>query len=115
MVWLTIKQSKTDPFRKGVKLCLGWTDSVVYPAKALLPYLAIRGSSQDCLFTSEDQTPLTRAQFKTLLSSMLRLAGLDDSNYNTHSFRIGAATTTKAMGIADVHIQLLGWWRSSAY
>ena len=46
---------------------------------------------------------------------MLRLAGLDDSNYNTHSFRIGATTTAKAMGIADVHIQLLGRWRSSAY
>ena len=97
------------------KLCLGRTNSVVCPVKALLPYLAIRVSSQGCLFTSEDQTPLTRAQFKTLLSSMLRLAGLDDSNYNTQSFQIGAATTAKAISIADVHIQLLGWWRSSAY
>ena len=115
IVWITIKQSKTDPFRRGVKLCLGRTDSVVCPVKALLNYLAIRGSSPGCLFILKDQTPLTRDRFKTFLSSTLRTAGLDDSNYNTHSFRIGAATTAKVVGIADVHIQLLGRWRSSAY
>ena len=115
IVWLMIKQSKTDLFRKGVKLCLGRTDAVVCPVKALLTYLAIRGNSPGCLFLFKDQTPLTRTRFKTLLSATLRTAGLDDTSYNTHSFRIGAATTAKAVGIADVHIQLLGRWRSSAY
>ena len=91
------------------------TDSAVCPVKALLTYLAIRGSTPGCLFIFEDQTPLTRAQFKTLLSATLRTAGMDDTSYNTHSFRIGAATTAKAVGIADAHIQLLGRWRSSAY
>ena len=86
IVWLTIKQSKTDLFRKGVRLCLGRTNSVVYPVKAMVTYLAIRGSTPGCLFMSKDQTPLTRAQFKTLLSSTLRSAGLDDASYNTHSF-----------------------------
>ena len=115
IIWVTIKQSKTDPFRKGVRLCLGRTESVVCPIKALLPYLAIRGSAPGALFISERGAPLTRAQFKTLLSATLQKAGLDDSNYNTHSFRIGAATSAKAVGISDVHIQLLGRWRSSAY
>ena len=115
IVWLTIKQSKTDPFRKGVKLCLGQTNSVICLVKALLTYLAIRGCSPGCLFISKDQAPLTRAQFKTLLSATLRTTGLDDTCYNTRSFQIGAATTAKSVGIADVHIQLLGQWRSSAY
>ena len=115
IIWLTIKQSKTDPFRKGARLCLGRTASVVCPIKALLPYLAIRGSAPGSLFNSESGAPLTRAQFKTLLSMTLKRAGLDDSKYNTHSFRIGAATSAKAVGISDVHIQLLGRWKSSAY
>ena len=108
IIWLNIKQSKTDPFHKGAKLCLGRTESVVCPVKALLPYLAVRGSAPGPLFLLEDGVPLTRAHFKTLLSTTLKRAGLDDSKYNTHSFRIGAATSAKAVGIADVHIQMLG-------
>ena len=115
IIWLMIKQSKTDPFRKGARLCLGLTDSIVCPIKALLPYLALRGSKPGSLFLVEDKTPLTRVQFKSLLSATLKKAGLDDSQYNTHSFRIGAATAAKAAGISDAHIQLLGRWRSSAF
>ena len=115
IIWLTIKQSKTDPFRKGVRLCLGWTDTIICPVKAMLMYLAICGKSPGSLFISKNNTPLTRAQFKTLVSTTLRTAGLNDSEYNTHSFRIGAATTAKAVGIADAQIQLLGRWKSSAY
>jgi len=33
VVWLTIKQSKTDPFHKGAQLCLGLIGSVVCPVK----------------------------------------------------------------------------------
>jgi len=43
IVWLTIKQSKTNPFRKRARLCLGLTDSIVCPVKSLLPYLALKG------------------------------------------------------------------------
>ena len=112
IIWLTIKRSKTDPFRKGVRLCLGRKDSMICPVKAMLTHLAIRGKSPGSLFISKNITPLTRAQFKTLISKTLRTAGLNDSEYNTHSFRIGAATTTKAVGIVDAHIQLLGRWKS---
>ena len=115
IIWLTIKQSKIDPFRKRIKLCLGLTDSVVCPVKALLPYLAIRGSALGALFLSECNAPLTRAQFKTLLSTTLKKAGLDDSQYNTHSFRIGAAISAKAAGISDTYIQLLGRRKSTAF
>jgi len=49
-IWLTIKQSKTDPIRIGVKLCLARTHLVVCPVKAILPYLAIQGGSPGPLF-----------------------------------------------------------------
>ena len=42
IIWLTIKQSKTDPFHKEAKLCLGQTEPVVCPIKGLLSYLAIQ-------------------------------------------------------------------------
>ena len=115
LIWLRIKQSKTDPFRTGVNLCLGRTKSIVCPVKAVLPYLVARGSTPGPLFSFEDGRPLTRTQFRTLLSATLKLAGRDDSLYNTHSFRIGAATSAKMAGISDIHIQKLGRWRSSAY
>ena len=41
IIWLMIKQSNTDHFHKGAKLCLGRTESVVRPIKALHSYLAI--------------------------------------------------------------------------
>jgi len=79
-IWLTIKQSKTDPFRIGVKLCLAHTHSVVCPVKAILPYLAIRGGSPGPLFIFSDGSYLTRPRFKALLSATLIQAGLDDSH-----------------------------------
>ena len=40
-VQIHIKQSKTDPFRKSVYLCLRKTDTDVCPVKAILPYMVI--------------------------------------------------------------------------
>ena len=40
---------------------------------------------------------------------------MDEKGYSTHSFRIGAATTVKDVGISDAHIQMLGRWKSEAY
>ena len=114
-IWLTIKQSKTDPFHMGINLCLGRTESVVCPVKAVLPYLEIRGSTPGSLFSLEDITSLTRIQFETLLSATLKRAGLDETKYNTHSFRIGAATSVKMAGITDLHIQKQGRRKSWAY
>ena len=45
-VVIIIKQSKTDPLRKGVQITLGATQDDICPVKALIPYLAIRAHSQ---------------------------------------------------------------------
>ena len=115
MIQVTIKQSKTDPFRQGCKLCLGKTGANICPISAILPYLATRGSCQGPLFILDDGIYLTRQLFASQLSAVLEQAGIDSKGYNTHSFRIGAATTAKEKGISDVHVKMLGRWRSDAY
>lgn len=39
---VTIKQSKTDPFRRGIDLFLGKTTTNRFPVKAMLNYLLVR-------------------------------------------------------------------------
>ena len=50
-IQVTIKQSKTDPFRQGVQLHLGKTGTDICPVYAILPYLAIRGPKPGPLYS----------------------------------------------------------------
>ena len=104
MIQVTIKQSKTDPFRQGCKLCLGKTGANIFPISAILPYLAARGSCQGPLFILDGGTYLTRQIFTSQLSAVLEQVGIDSKGYNTHSFCIGAATTAKKKGTVDREI-----------
>ena len=58
---------------------------------------------------------LTRDLFVREVRKALIAAGIDQSKYSGHSFRIGAATTAAAAGIADSTIKMLGRWESAAY
>ena len=62
-VYITIKQSKTDPFRQGVQICLGKTDKSICPVNALLPYLAVRGACSGPLFILAEGAYLTRQKY----------------------------------------------------
>ena len=112
---ITIKQSKTDPFRKGVDLFVGRTGSDLCPVAAVLDFLQVRGMSPGPLFLFEDGRPLTRQRFVVLVRDALRKARIDQSKYCGHSFRIGAATTAAAKGMEDCIIKILGRWESLAY
>ena len=112
---VTIKQSKTDPFRRGVELYLGRSNSDVCPVAAILSYLTCRGTGPGPLFRREDGRGLTRSHFVSSVRSALEKVGLDQSAYCGHSFRIGAATTAAVRGIMDSIIKTLGRWESLAY
>ena len=112
---ITIKQSKTDPFRKGVDVFVGRTGSDLCPVAAVLDFLQARGISPDPLFLFEDRRPLTRQRFVVLVRDALRKVHIDQSKYCGHSFRIGAATTAAAKGMEDCIIKILGRWESLAY
>ena len=93
-MFVNIKASKTDPFRKGVTLSLGRTYRLLCPMAAMAAYLQVRGTVLGPLFHSKSGEPLTRKKFVPYLKMGLESAGMD--HYNSHSFRIGAATTAAA-------------------
>ena len=72
-VRLTPKQSKTDPFRKGVDLYVGRTGSDLCPGAALLSYMYLhcRGSTAGPLFLFASGRPLTRKRFVELVRAAL--------------------------------------------
>ena len=115
MLQVRIKQSKTDPFRQGVNLCVGRTRTSLCPVAAVLSYLAARGMSDGPLFQFQDGRALTRQRFVYQVREGLRMAGIDQNKYCGHSFRIGAATTAAAKGVEDSIIKTLGRWESIAY
>ena len=110
-----IKQFKTDPFRKGVTLTLGKTGNFLCPVEAILPYLAIRGPRPGPLFILSDGRMLTRQLFSTFLDNILVALKLKKDHFNTHSFRIGVATSAKEAGMPDVFIKMMGRWHSDSY
>ena len=60
MVKVHLKQRKTDPFRHGVDIFLGCTDTTLYPVAAILAYYAIRPAVPGPFFIFQDCSPLTR-------------------------------------------------------
>ena len=74
-LYLTIKASKTDPFRHGVTITLGKTGHQLCPMTAILPYVARRGSTPGPLFQFEDGSFLTREQFVTEVRRLLVATG----------------------------------------
>ena len=115
MLKITIKQSKTDPFRKGVDIYLGATGHTLCHIRGILPYLALRGSHRGPLFLLEDGRGLTHQLFSTSLHNLLSELKRDTRNYSTHSFQIGAATSAKNANIPDTFIKMMGHWRSDVY
>ena len=112
---VTIKASKTDPFRQGVTLHIGVAGGALCPVAAILRYMVARGNEEGPLFCWEDGRYLTRDRFVKSVRAALTRAGYKAENYSRHSFRIGAATTAAQRGLQDSLIQTLGRWESSAY
>ena len=111
-ICLNLKQSKTDPFRRGVNVYIGATNNQLCPVAALMAYLAIRDRDPSSpLFKFHNNEPLTRDRFVREVRKALREAG----KYAGHSFRSGAATQAAANGLEDSLIKTLGRWESSAY
>lgn len=116
-LWLKLhlKASKTDPYRKGVDIVVGRTNSKLCPVAAVLAYVATRGNSPGFLFRFQDGRLLTKGRFVEEVREAVKEAGFDPTVYAGHSFRIGAATTASACGLSDSMIKMLGRWSSSAY
>ena len=115
MVRVFLQKAKTDPFGNGVCIFLGRSGSSLCPVSAILNYLAVRPQGAGPLLIWEDGTPLLREQFVHHVKRALNTAGIDESCYSGHSFRIGAATAAAMAGVPAETIKMLGRWESDAY
>jgi len=111
IAYITLKGSKTDPFRTGCVIRVAATQSRICPVSALHEYMSIHPAINGPLFMFYDGRYFTRNDLVTLLRRSLPFV----HNINTHSFRIGGASAAAAAGLPDSTIQILGRWSSDAY
>ena len=67
------------------------------------------------LFNRGRFSPLSRVDVTATLCQLLHDTNAMPSNYASHTFRIGAATTAAAAGLPPAVIKTLGRWKSNAY
>ncbi len=116
VIRIFLKKAKTNPFGNGVHLYLGKTSAAVCPVKAVLSFLAILAPDPlGPLFVWNNGSALSQQQLVIEVRSVLREAGVDDTSFAGHSFRIGAATSAARAGIPSHTIKMLGRWESDAY
>ena len=108
-------QSKTDPFRHGVDIYLGWTDTPLCPVAAIPAFCAICPSISGPFFIFKDGTLLSRERLVVAVRSALSANGVNTAHYSGHSFRVRAATTAARAGLSEATIKMLGCWESAAY
>ena len=118
-IFVTLKRSKTDPFRQGITIPLFKTGYSICPVLSILKYNQIRLSlclpRNEAFFICQDGKPLTRHFFISHVKILLDKLGLSSQSYNGHSFRIGAATSAHQARLEDHLIQTLGRWSSDCY
>jgi hypothetical protein len=116
---INLSSSKTDPFRKGIKIKLFPIPGILCPVKATSNYLQCRlGLNSDPsspFFLMPSLVPLTRREFTTLFQGALQGVGEYHSQLKPHSFRIGAATAAARANMPEHLIKTLGRWTSDAY
>ena len=77
MVQVRIKQSKTNPFRKGVMVYLGRTGGELCPVAAVSAYLAVRGRVPGPFFVFKGGEPLSGEIFVRRVCAALWKVGVD--------------------------------------
>ncbi|CAC5361064.1 unnamed protein product [Mytilus coruscus] len=89
--------------------------SHVCPVHLLRTYFNARSKSIGPAFILFCGNYVTRYQFNAVLKKVLNVADILLANFQSHSFRIGAASQSSKMGFSDDEIQNFGRWESKAY
>lgn len=92
-------------------------NTLLCPYQALTDFLNLRKhhSPESPLFSFMDNTPVLRQYFTSQLQLALKFGNLNLSKFQTHSFRIGAATSAAATGYTEIQIQNMDQWKSNAF
>ncbi|OCT85344.1 hypothetical protein XELAEV_18023510mg [Xenopus laevis] len=113
---IILKKSKTDPTGKGTLIWLGsfWVESLC-PMATFFKFMALRPNIPGPLIIHADGSFLSTFQYRQVLKKTLGVVGLSPKDYNTHSFRIGAATQAVLFGFSEQSLMKLGRWSSKRY
>ena len=111
-----LRHSKTDQWGRGAFVKIGCSRDSCCPVQAMEQYLKQdRRPTSAPLFQDTNGTALTARAFRSWLHRHLARIGLNPRLFNTHSFRIGAATAAAKAGLPEKKIMELGRWRSKAF
>ena len=109
-------RSKTDKLGKGSTITVGCSEDGFCPVKAMRHYLEeCRSHPSKPLFYFRHGPPFTARKFRAVLHFHLKSLGLNSLSFNTHSFRIGAATPAAKAGLQSSTLKELGRWYSAAF
>ncbi|XP_077307203.1 integrase/recombinase xerD homolog [Lithobates pipiens] len=112
-VEILLRRSKTDQVGRGVRVCLYRLEgSPLCPVQAVGEFLGVRPGGDGTLLVHADGSLLSRFQFVAVFRKCLTAAGLDSSQFASHSFRIGAATEAARCGLDEAAVRRIGRWES---
>ncbi|XP_077315653.1 integrase/recombinase xerD homolog [Lithobates pipiens] len=115
-VSIRLRRSKTDQRGKGVAITLlALPGSVVCPVAAVRAFRAVRPGRAGPFLVHEEGSFLSRFQFVSVFRQCLRAVGLDERDYASHSFRIGAATEAARCGLEEAVVRRIGRWESRRF
>ena len=105
---IDLRQSKTDPFRRGHTITIQDTATSTCPVQAINCFAELSTLRSGSVYYGGCFTPLSLDHLTDVLRCLLQQAGYQQYLYSSHSFRIGAATTAAAAGLTAWLIKSLG-------
>jgi hypothetical protein len=101
--------------KSGTRMYLRKESANYCPVRKVRECVRLRGRSKGPLFCYRDLSPIKRSEFCSVLNVALLFAHYDITHKESHSFRIGAATTAHMMGIPDNKIKAMVCWHSDSF
>lgn len=92
-----------------------FNDDTICAYRHLKEYLRLRPKIEGQLYCHLNNKNVTRFQFLSVLRSALKFLSFNPNEYNTHSFRIGAATSAYLEGKHEEDIKFMGRWSSNSF
>ena len=111
-VSVSLTSFKHNTEGKVFTLRLNQKQDVSCPVTNLVNYLKVRGSQPGPLFCKPAGSAISPSTFRNKLRSFFSVMGLNERNFKSHSFRIGAACHALSLGRTENEIQILGRWAS---
>lgn len=82
MFQIHLKKSKCDQFGAGSDIVLGATGSEIWPVKAIISYIGLRGSRPGAFFIDSAHKAVSNSWFTAQIREILNAIGLPQHQYN---------------------------------